>query len=213
MGATARRAAGVAPMGASRHEWRGPGPGIRYPGCTAGPRTPGPGLLDSSSLQGGNETGQHAADVGRSPQEDVPLVGQHVTQPPGDQDLGLELHQGAIRYGELMQIVAEVSATVSFCNVRGKRYRGPPALGDQSVGLALGKGLTGMIDLDDQVHRELPDAQILVSPDRCCVRVRGHHPNVGRVRVTPSPFPCPTKPSNAARGPRAPDTGYRTGGA
>src|SRR5438552_4609008 len=108
-----------------------------------------------------------------------------------------------------MQIIAEVFATVSLSNVRGEGHCRPLALGAQSVGFALGKGLTGAIDLDNQVHRELPDTQILVSPNRRCVRARCHHANIARARVTPSPFPCATKPSNAVRtpGPRTRTTG------
>src|SRR5436853_7026196 len=149
---------------------RGPVSGIRG-APDPEPRVPDTGLSDPSSLQGSNEASQHAADVGGSPQEDVPFIGRQVTQSSGDQDLGLKLHQGAIRYGELMQIVAEVFATVPLCNVRGKGLRRSPALGGQSVGFALGKGLTSSIDLDDQLHRGLPDTQILVSADRRCVRV------------------------------------------
>src|SRR5437667_11608762 len=81
---------------------RGPVSGIRDAPPDRGPRAPDTALLDSSSLQGSNEAGQHAADVGGSRQEDVPLIGRQVTQSSGDQDLGLKLHQGAIRHRELM---------------------------------------------------------------------------------------------------------------
>src|SRR5213080_2591918 len=101
--------------------------GARYPGSegappNTGPRIPDTGLFDLSPFQGSNEPRQHAADVGGSLQEAVPLVGLHVPQSSGDQDLGLELHQGAIRDGEVMQIIAEVFATVSFGNVRGEGH-------------------------------------------------------------------------------------------
>src|SRR5205809_4387186 len=189
---------------------RGPVSGIRG-ALGPEPRVPDSGLSNPSSLQGSNEAGQHAADVGGSPQEDVPFIGRQVTQSSGDQDLGLQFHQGAIRDGQLVQMVAGVVATVPLRNVRGKGHRGSPALGGQSVGFALGKGLTSSIDLDDQLHRGLPDTQILVSADRRCVRVRDHHSNVGRLRATPSPFRCAAKPSSAARGPgpRTPDTEHR----
>jgi hypothetical protein len=139
------------------------GPGVRGRGFSTG-------LL---ALQCRDERGQQSTHSGSHAQRSPDVFRSDIAQPEGDQGLGLKLHERAIGYRQVMEILSRVLAPVPFCDIGGDRHRSPSKLCGQTVDFLLRKRPAHSVAFDDEIHGQAPDSEVPVALDPGCAR-SGH---------------------------------------
>lgn len=124
------------------------------------------------ALEGAGQTGKHAPDFGAALEKSALQVAPQVVASHRNDNLCLDLHQGPVGYGQMMEIVAEMIAPVPFGNVGRDRDCCTSHLGGQSVDFATREVLGRLVDLEHQIHRPPPHQQVPISVNRwlrCCM--------------------------------------------
>lgn len=111
------------------------------------------------------EGAQHAADLSCKSKNGLHLSVTYVAETAGNEQMSFEFHQRTGGDREMPEVVAQVLAAVSFGDVGRHGNGGPPHLLDESVRLLARQEPTQFIDLNDQIHRFLPNQQIPITTD------------------------------------------------